>query len=395
MPKKRRTALIALGILLIGANLRIPISMIPPMLPELKAAIGLQPALAGLLTTIPLIMFALASPIMGHLGGKHSNERVLLVALVILTVGSYLRVLPSVAALIGGTICVGIGIAGGNVLLPAIIKDQFSNSVAAKTTMYTSAQMLMAAFGTGTAGVLAKHSGPFSAMGIFSLIGVAGLLVWLLALPGMRQSSAKVAGSDAATTPTRSVWRSPLAWVIMIFFGMQSILYYTLMTWLPSLWEAAGFSVTAAGSLTTVFMLGGLPASLLVPSIAERRHGLSILNAAVFGGFFIGAASLLLGSTNYAFNFIMALLMGLASGASFSLAVVFFQKRTDHAADTARLSGMAQAGGYVLAAIGPVGIGIVEQATHSWNLLIYLTLLITLLIGIAGVLVIRKRSIFD
>jgi CP family cyanate transporter-like MFS transporter len=75
--------------------------------------------------------------------------------------------------------------------------------------------------------------------------------------------------------------------------------------------------------------------------------------------------------------------------------VVFFQKRTDHAADTARLSGMAQAGGYVLAAVGPVGIGIVQQATHSWSLLIYLTLLITLLIGIAGVLIIRKRSIFD
>jgi CP family cyanate transporter-like MFS transporter len=396
MPKMRRTFLIALGILLIGANLRIPISMIPPMLPELKAAIGLQPALAGLLTTIPLIMFALASPIMGHLGGKHSNERVLLVALLILSVGSYLRVLPSVGALIGGTILVGIGIAGGNVLLPAIIKDQFPNSVAAKTTMYTSAQMLLAAFGTGTAGILAKQAGPFSAMGIFSLIGIAGLLVWLLAMPGMRQKLTKTTHTEAATSgPTRSVWKSPLAWVIMIFFGMQSILYYTLMTWLPSLWQAAGFSVTAAGSLTTVFMLGGLPASLLVPSIAERRHGLSILNAAVFGGFFIGAASLLLGNTNYAFNFVMSLLMGLASGASFSLAVAFFQKRTDHAADTARLSGMAQAGGYVLAAIGPVGIGIVEQATHSWTLLIYLTLLITLLIGIAGVLVIRKRSIFD
>jgi CP family cyanate transporter-like MFS transporter len=396
MPKKRSTLLIALGTLLIGANLRIPISMIPPMLPALKAAIGLQPALAGLLTTIPLFMFALASPVMGHLGGKHSNERVLLFALIILSVGSYLRVLPSATALIGGTVLIGIGIAGGNVLLPAIIKDQFPDSVAAKTTLYTSAQMLMAAFGTGTAGVLAKHTGPFKASAIFGILGIAGLLIWLAAMPSMRSGAQVTVDKTAQTAaPLRSVWRSPLAWVIMLFFGMQSILYYTLMTWLPSLWQAAGFSVTAAGSLTTVFMLGGLPASLLVPSIAERRHGLSILNAGVFGGFFIGAASLLLGNTNYAFNFCMALLMGIASGASFSLAVVFFQKRTDHAADTARLSGMAQAGGYVLAAVGPVGIGIVQQATHSWSLLIYLTLLITLLIGIAGVLIIRKRSIFD
>lgn len=396
MRKTRYSFLIVLGILLVGANLRLPISMLPPMLPELKQAVGLQPAMAGLLTTIPLVMFALISPVMGHLGAQRSNERVLLGALIILAAGSYLRIIPNVAALIGGTLLVGIGITGGNVLLPAIIKDQFPDSVAGKTTLYTSAQMLVAALGTGTAGALAGHLGPFSAMGTFSFVGIAGLAVWLIALPQMRRPDAPAQDNvQEVATPTRSVWRAPLAWVIMLFFGMQSILYYTLMTWLPSLWHAAGFSATAAGTLTTVFMLGGLPASLLVPSIAERRHGLTILNAAVFGGFFIGAASLLLRSTNYTLNLCMALLMGLASGASFSLAVVFFQKRTACADDTARLSGMAQSGGYVLAATGPVGIGLVEQATHSWTLLIYLTLLITLLIGAAGVVIIRKKNIFD
>lgn len=396
MTKKKTTALITtLGILLVGANLRLPITMMPPLLPELKRTIGLEPALAGLLTTIPLIGFALFSPIMGQMGAKRGNERVLLGALIILSIGSYIRVIPSVIALIIGTIAIGVGIAGGNVLLPAIIKDQFPNSVAAKTTMYTSMQALIAAAGTGLAGAISGKVGPAHTMSILGLVGIAALIVWLIGLRNMKQPAPQTDEPRLKDAPGRSVWKAPLAWVIMLFFGLQSVLFYTLITWLPSLWHAAGFSTVAASTLTTIFMLGGLPASLLVPSVAERKHGLSALNIAIFAGFFLGAAGLLLGSTNFAFNVLLSLLMGLASGAAFSISIVFFQKRTDSPNDTARLSGMAQAGGYVLAAAGPVGIGIVQEATHSWSLLIDMSLILTIIIGIAGVIIVRRRSIFD
>ncbi len=392
--KLRRAGMVVAAILVVGANLRLPITMMPPLLPMLKASIGLSPALAGMLTTIPLIMFALVSPILGQLGSRHGNERILLGALAILSVGSYLRIVPNVAALIVGTCCVGIGIAGGNVLLPAIIKEQFPTSIAAKTTMYTSMQALVASCGTAGAGVIAIHTNLMTSMAVLSLVGIAALLMWVIALPHMRQPEDAVSLAETVQKPQQSVWRSPLAWVILLFFGLQSTLYYTLVTWLPSLWEAAGFSTVAASTLTTIFVLGGLPASLVVPSIAEKAHGMAVLNALVFGGFFAGAAGLLLTSTNFGLNVVFAVLMGVASGASFSLCIVFFQKRTERASDTARLSGMAQAGGYVLAALGPVGIGFVKDVTHSWTALIYLTLLLTVAIGVAGTIIIRKRSIF-
>ncbi|WP_127849082.1 MFS transporter [Lacticaseibacillus hulanensis] len=392
MGKKRSTWLIICGILLVGANLRLPITMIPPLMSSLESQIGLPASLSGMLTTIPLLMFALVSPIIGRLGSRRGNEGVLLIALVVLAAGSYLRVVPHVWALLLGTCGIGIGIAGGNVLLPAIIKDQFPTSVAAKTTLYTTAMALVASFGTATSGVIAKNTSLTWALASLSLVGLVGLIVWVLALPQMRKVQEPTAEHGQ---PQRSMWRTPKAWIVLIYFGLQSIAYYSLVTWLPTLWHAAGFSQVVAGNLATVFQLSGLPLSMTVPLIAERKWGLTAINMFGGGGFLIGALGLLLGSTNLVFNVVLAALMGAASGAAFSICIVFFQKRTDSAADTARLSGMAQSGGYVVAAVGPVAFGLISSALNSWTPVIWLLIVITALMFSCGVAIIKSRSVFD
>lgn len=148
------TAWLTWGIMLVGANLRLPITMIPPLLPTIKQTLGLPASMAGMLTTIPLLMFALASPLIAKMGNRRGNEWSLLVALVILLAGSLLRIIPSLTALIAGTLLIGFGISGGNVLLPAIIKDQFPHSIGAKTSLYTVTMGLIASLGTGLAGLL-------------------------------------------------------------------------------------------------------------------------------------------------------------------------------------------------------------------------------------------------
>lgn len=392
MTKKRSTWLITLGILLVGANLRLPITMMPPILHMLEQAIGLPASLSGMITTIPLLMFAIVSPLMGRWGSKHGNEAVLLGALIVLAVGSYLRLIPATWAVLLGTCGIGIGIAGGNVLLPAIIKDQFPTSVAAKTTLYTTMMPLAASFGTAAASPIAKHTSLTAALGGLSVVGIFGLVVWILALPQMRKPQVEATGQHTAA---RSMWRTPKAWIVLAYFGLQSIAYYSFVTWLPTLWHAAGFSTIAAGNLATVFQLSGLPLSMTVPMIAERKHGLAAIN--LFGGlgFVLGALGLLTGSTNLAFNVVLAAVMGAASGAAFSICIIFFQKRTDSAADTARLSGMAQSGGYVIAAIGPVAFGMISSALGSWNLVIWLLLAITVGMFLCGLAIIRFRSVFD
>lgn len=392
MAKKQKTWLIVFGIFLVGANLRLPITMMPPLIGALKASMGIPASLAGMITTIPLIMFAIVSPIIGRLGGKRGNEAVLLGALIILAAGSILRLVPTVWALLLGTCGVGIGIAGGNVLLPAIIKDQFPGSVAAKTTLYTTAMGLVASFGTATSGVIAKHTSLMTAMGSLSLVGVVGLVVWLLAMPGMRHAQSSATDNAA---PVRSMWRTPKAWIVLLYFGLQSIAYYSLLTWLPSLWHAAGFSTVVAGNLATAFQLSGLPLSMTVPMIAERKWGLTAINIFGGGGFIIGALGLLIGGTNLALNIFLAVLMGAASGAAFSICIIFFQKRTDTAADTARLSGMAQSGGYIVAAIGPVAFGMISSALGTWTPVIWLLLIITVGMFICGLRIISWRSVFD
>ncbi|WEV42549.1 MFS transporter [Bifidobacterium sp. ESL0682] len=398
MSKGKRTWLIVLGLVLAGANLRLPITMMPPILPELEAQIGLPSALAGLLTTIPLLAFAVASPFMGKAGAKHGNGTVLCMSLAVLCIGSYFRIVPSTAALLIGTVAVGIGIAGGNVLLPAVIKESFPDSTASKTTLYTTTMGLVASLGTATSGVIASHVSVRGSMGLFSLVGPVALVVWLVIVMVSRNSKQAGKGlKNAADRPMmdKSPWRSPLAWVILLYFGLQSILYYSLVTWLPAMLKAVGFSAVAAGNLATLFQLCGLPLTLLTPTLAERRHGLAIVNVIVGAGFGVGLLGLMLSGSNMAVVVVAIVLMGFATAAAFSICVVFFQKRTSSADDTARLSGMAQSGGYIIAAIGPVAFGALNGVVGSWMPVKLLMIAITAVLFVAGVVIIRHHDIYE
>lgn len=397
MTRRGRIWLIVLGLILAGANLRLPITMMPPLLPALKAQIGLPTSLAGLLTTIPLLMFALVSPFMGRFGSRHGNELILVASIAVLCVGSYLRIIPSPIALIAGTAIVGIGITGGNVLLPAVIKERFPDNVASMTTLYTTTMGLVASIGTATSGPLAGHVGSQGSMALIALVGPVALVVWLIVLATSRTGRHHVPVAAAADRPMadKSPWRAPLAWIILLYFGLQSVLYYSLVTWLPGILEQSGFSASTAANLATVFQLSGMPLTLTTPWISERKHGLVIVNGIVGGGFALGMLGLLIPGGNVVLATVCAFVVGAASGAAFSISVVFFQKRTSSASDTARLSGMAQSGGYVIAAIGPTAFGMLESMTRSWTPVIGIAIVLALVLFGAGVVIIRHRDIYE
>ena len=210
MEKNHSTTLLTWGILLVGANLRLPITMIPPLLPTIERTLGLPASMAGMLTTIPLLMFALASPLIAKMGNRRGNEWSLLIALIILLLGSLLRIIPSLIALVIGTLLIGFGISGGNVLLPAIIKDQFPQSIGAKTSLYTVTMRLVASLGTGLAGLLNQQFHMKFTMAAFSLVGVAGLGVWALAFRRL----APIKNQAATGRRNVRVSRSLLAWWI-------------------------------------------------------------------------------------------------------------------------------------------------------------------------------------
>ncbi|ANK61903.1 MFS transporter [Loigolactobacillus backii] len=382
---------LTLGLILVGANLRLPITMLPPLLTNLKQTLGLPASLAGFLTTIPLLMFALISPFAPRLSQRLGNEKVLFGFLILLAAGSYLRVIPTIWALMIGTSLIGIGIAGGNVLLPAIIKEQFPAKIAIKTTEYTVAMGLIASLGTGFSGYLANKISLMGSMAILSLVGLAGLFVWLFNLKKMPNQNTT---TKLQTTTHKSVWRAGLAWWITLFFGLQSLLYYSLLTWLPTLFTSVGFSTIQAGNLATIFQISLLPLSLVVPLVSERPHGMAVVVAFVGFGFIGGACGLLAGSQSFGWSALFSLLMGASSGAAFSIAIIFFQKKTTNATDTANLSGMAQSFGYLLAATGPIAFGFLKTQLGSWLPIIWLVIALAALLTGVGVIILTQQTLF-
>ncbi len=387
--RTHRTALLTLGIFLIGANLRLPITMIPPLLPELKQTLSLSPNVAGLLTTIPLLMFAIISPLIAKLGNTKGNEWSLLIAAFILMVGSYLRIIPNLISLILGTCLVGAGIAGGNVLLPAIIKDQFPTKIGVMTSLYTVSMGLIASFGTGLSGLLGTNIGLPKTISVFSTVSLLGFITWTLAF--WRLPNKKV--NHATQQHHIKIWRAKLAWLVALVFGIQSLLYYSLLTWLPSLWHAAGFSTIAASNLATLFQISGMPITLITPIIGMKKAGPTILTWGIMLGFALGAFGIMISGNHFVLNALFAIIMGAGSGGAFAMCIVYFQIKASNVFETATLSGFAQSIGYVIGAVGPVLYGVIQSATQSWSLILIITIALTLIMFISQLIINRSQPL--
>ncbi|NVY96166.1 MFS transporter [Lactobacillus sp. DCY120] len=392
--KKSNYYWLAAGIVLIAANLRLPITMIPPLLPWFKTNLGFPTSLSGVLTTIPLLIFALLSPLVARWGVRRGNVPVLLAALAVMTIGGFLRIIPSSAVLIGGTILVGIGIAGGNVLLPAVIQEYFPLKTAVLTSLYTTTMGVVAALGTGVAAPLAQGTNLALSMGTLTCITLLAFLVWLGAfLKTPRKRPQPPLKSSSKTEKSSSLWGQPLTWMIAFYFGSQSLLYYSLLTWLPSYWLQAGFSAGLTGILATVFQLSGMPLSLITPLIARTKAGMYGIVLFVGASFVVGLACLVSFQQNFAVNLILAFLMGSAPAAAFALAIVFFQRKTVNITETVQMSGIAQSCGYLLAAVGPTLTGLVKGCTNSWGLIFGAYVVLAFLEALIGFLIIGHRPL--
>ncbi|MFC6295577.1 CynX/NimT family MFS transporter [Lactiplantibacillus daoliensis] len=384
---------LALGMVLAATNMRLPITMMPGLISALKQTLGLPSSMAGFITTIPLLTFAIMSPIIARLGHRFGNELIIYLMLIVLAAGSYLRVVPSMMLLFIGTLLVGIGVDGGNVLIPAIIKDNFPKRIELATSSYTLSMVFVGSLGTGLSGLMAAHWSLTSSMAILSVIGLVNLIVWIPNLKyNHRAPLMTKAGNQQDKRP--SVWRLPLAWIVTAFFGLQALVYYSLLTWLPTIFMARGFSVVVAGNLVTIMQLSGLPMSFLVPATSGKKAGVVTMITVIGVGFMAGAAGILLPGLSFGLSVILCVLLGLGSGAAFSLAVVFFTQKTTNGFETADLSGMAQSAGYLLAAFGPVIFGWLGSHV-GWGLVLWLAIGFSALLTLCGVILQRHVSIYD
>jgi len=351
-------------VLLVALNLRAAIAGIAPLLPEVRADLGLSRAAAGLLTTVPLLCFGLLSAPAAGFGRRVGTELALLVAMLLVVLGSVVRVAPGVAAMFAGTAVLGIGITVGNVLVPSAVKADFPHRLGQVTGLYTGALIAGAALAAAVGAPLADHLGLGWRGSLLVWGGLAGLgaLVWLPQLRARHRPDSRGA-TEAATR--RDVRRSPITWMLALFMGMQAMAFYALLAWLPALLRDQGSSVAGAGVALAVFNLLGIGSAFAVPSLAQRRadqRWLCWVICAVWG---VGVLGLLVAPDAY---LLWAVVAGFGQGAGISIVFTLFVLRA-RTSDAAReLSGLVQSVGYLVAAAGPFLLGALRDATGGWSL---------------------------
>ncbi|GAA1945414.1 MFS transporter [Brevibacterium antiquum] len=404
--------LLGAGLILIGLNLRIGVASVGPVLGDILDDLQLSATTASLLTTIPVFAFGAFAFLTPGLTRRFGMHRVLGIIMIVLAAGIALRLQPSLVALLGGTILVGAAIAIGNVLLPTAIKSDFSHRAGLMMGLYSTALFLGAALASGlTVPMLPLFDGSWRwAMGIWA---VPAVLAAILFLPQMRRargrdgsatsslgrdgSATSSLGRDGSATsasgepPFRAMLRDPIAWSVTGFMGLQSLSYYAALTWVPAIFQDAGMPADRAGWMLSFSAFPAIITCLVTPTIAKRLkpRWLPVFAAAVL----IGAAFLGLLLAPQAGAYAWMTLLGLGQGAAISLSLSYIVWRSPDAHHTGHVSTMAQGFGYLVAGLGPLGLGWLHTVTGSWAAPLIVLIVLLLLQTVIGGLASRDRHV--
>lgn len=356
-------ALLLLTVLVVAASLRASITSVGPVLGLLATDTGLGEAQLGLLTALPLIAFAVVSPLVQLLARRFGPERAVLLSLAVLSLATVLRSVPWEGWLWIGTALIGAAIAVGNVLMPAIVKRDFPQSIGRVTSVFSAVLSAFAATASGLALPIGDAFGWRVAVGCWAVLSAVALLVWLPRARGRASSLSPAAAG-------RSMWGSPTAWHVALFMGTQSTTFYLLINWLPTIEYRMGVDPFAAGVHLVLFQVAGIVAGLLLPLLMRERGDLRAVAAGATGFMVIGMLGLLLSPAN---PLPWVAVAGASSGATLVIALTFMAQRARNAADAGSLSGMVQGVGYGMAILGPLGAGVLLQLTGAWQSVVIAT----------------------
>jgi CP family cyanate transporter-like MFS transporter len=379
-PRSFKVSYSVLAFFLVVANLRPALTSVGPVLELIRSSLGLSGAAAGLLPTLPLLIFAGFSPF-ARLGDVFGIERTLAGCLALAIAGIALRSQGSITALYGGTVIFAAGIGTANVLVPSIIKRDFPHQVGSMTTAYIMAMTLTGAVATGLAVPLSAHlaGGWRSSLAIWAAFAALALLCWL---PETRRAKAPVATQrpdDGAVA--KPIWRSVSAWQVTLFMGLQFLIYYVTISWMPLFLADHGYSTAEAGWLLTLYQVVSFGVGIVAPALLRRgrdQRALAVVASLITALSILGllVAPRLAG--------LWLVVWGASFGITFILAFALVGMRTGEHRRAASLSTMSQATAYLIAAAGPVAFGWLHDLTAGWTVPMVNLLAVAFIQGIAG-----------
>lgn len=373
MNKKERL-LIILGIIFISFNLRAPITAVGSVVKLIKAEYLLSSGMAGFITTVPLLAFAIVSPFVSNVSKKIAYGKTMGIGLTLIMIGELIRSYTNNIGLFIGTIFIGVGIAIGNVLIPSIIKQKFKDKVGTMTSIYTSSMCIFAAVGAGVSIPIAEGLGLGwkNSLASWFILTVITFIIWLPQLKVKNTEDVKIKKDEKVEeVKSISIWKSKTAWWVTLFMGTQSLLFYSLVAWLPTIIMSKKMSDTFAGTMALTFQLVAIPATLVIPMLCDKFKNQRILVFVSEAIYLLGMILFLIGNKE-GIMLVSVILLSLGMGGSISLSIAFISLRSPNGARAAELSGMSQSAGYLFAAVGPILMGIIYDIQKSWNLPIIL-----------------------
>lgn len=381
------------GLVLAALNLRPAITSLGPLLEEVRDGLHMSGSIAGVLTSVPPLCFALFGFMAPRLARRFGPSAVVCAGMAAIAAGLLLRpFVGGTAGFLAASALALMGIAVSNVLMPVIVKRWFPDRVGTMTGLYSMALAL----GTALAAALtvpltnALGGGWRTGLVIWAALAVVAVVPWVPLLKDRGDASGQAAGAPAP--PALKITRSRTSWALACFFGLQATAAYITMGWMPQIFRDAGLSAGTAGVLLAVIMAMGVPLAFVIPRVATRLRTQGPIVLVLSGCGLVGYAGLYLAPAGGAW--LWALLLGVANCA-FPLALTMIGMRSRTGAGVVRLSAFAQSTGYLISIPGPLLVGVLYQHSGGWGL--PLTLMAALLVPqtVAGVLAGRDRTIED
>lgn len=348
------------AVIVAGLNLRPAIVALGPVVSSVQQALEVDSLTLGLLTALPLTCFALFSPFVQTIARRLGAERLITISFAALAAASLARLVPTTWSLFAATLVLGLAIAVGNVLIPAVIKKWFPQRLGTAMGLYSVSLFAGAALASGLTVPMANAlpGGWSTSLASWSALAAVAFLVWL---PFARRPTTltRQAGDTA------EVWRQRLAWWVTAYMGLQSFHYFTVAAWLPEILAASGHTPATAGLVLGTCNVVAMAAAIVVPVLASRLRSQRTVGVVLAATGMAGLVALLVAPSS---PFAAGVLMGVGQGGAIGLALLLVVLRSGSPTQAAALSGMSQGVGYLLAAAGAPLAGAMHDATQSWTL---------------------------
>ncbi len=357
----RASALAVAAVILVGLNLRMGIASASPLFHDLQEMMGYGTFIASLLPTIPVLCFALAGAATSIVLRRTGLELGIALSLLLLTAGLALRVVDSTWALLAGTVVGMSGLAICNVAMPSFIREHHGNRAASMTAVYTTTMSIGATLASAVSIPLAVQAGsPTAALALWAIPAGLALLAFIpLSIPGQRQVA-----KQGAHVPAWPLLATRKGMLFTSVFGIQSLLVYTVVSWLPHILISRGLEPAAAGLMLGIVQAVSIPAVMVMLWMASKPSLLRSAFLLTTSCSVLGFTALLLLPVELSLP--TSVLIGLGFGV-FPLVVLMLSRSGGSAEETTALSTVAQSVGYLIAAIGPFALGLMQGALGSWT----------------------------